>query len=43
MAAQAELVHLKSDEPLEHVLEVLNTDGALDMKIPADMLASGEL
>ncbi len=29
MAAQAELVHLKNDEPLEHVLEVLDADGAV--------------
>ena len=29
MASQAELVHLKSDEPLEHVLEVLDADGAV--------------
>ena len=29
MAAQAELVHLKDDEPLEHVLEVLDADGAV--------------
>ena len=29
MASQAELVHLKSDEPLDDVLEVLNADGAV--------------
>ena len=29
MEQQAELTHLKSDEPLEDVLEVLNTDGAV--------------
>ena len=29
MASQAELVHLKSDEPLDDVLEVLDADGAV--------------
>ncbi|MYH87117.1 MAG: hypothetical protein F4125_00500, partial [Acidimicrobiaceae bacterium] len=29
MRRQAELTHLKSDEPLEDVLEVLDSDGAV--------------